>query len=113
MTDKYILINNIKLIRKVIDYGFEKALTYADGETEETYVKSFDGKNKNELLDEKNRLLELLSQTSNRKQSPYQKFCIGKCQREFIPKDGNVEIYCASCDRTIAVRPIKNNFKDI
>jgi hypothetical protein len=27
-------------------------------------------------------------------QSKGLKFCIGKCQREFIPKDGNLEVYC-------------------
>ncbi len=51
---------------------------------------------------------------SLRKKSPYLdkkekpvKFCIGKCQTEFIPKDGMLQLYCPSCDRVKAERPIK------
>lgn len=62
---------------------------------------------------------------SSRTESPYLKrneemeknkklkFCVGQCAREYIPKDNILTIYCPSCDRVIAERPIKNpNFKD-
>ena len=44
------------------------------------------------------------------------KFCIGKCEREFIPKDNMIQIYCPSCDRVLVTRPINNfnkPFKDV
>ena len=55
------------------------------------------------------------NENSLRKKSPYLedkkekpvKFCIGKCKSEFIPKNGMLQIYCSSCDRVKAERPIK------
>jgi len=54
------------------------------------------------------------NENSLRKKSPYLdkkekpvKFCIGKCQTEFIPKNGMLQLYCPSCDRVKAERPIK------
>ena len=47
------------------------------------------------------------------KQEPI-KFCLGLCQRQFIRKGDDVEIYCPSCDRVLNKKPIKNiPFKDI
>ena len=112
----YIITNKIKLIRRVIDHGYDKAFGYANVGDDEDYTKTLQNKTKEELLAVIKELKDSLytPETSNRKKSPYEpKFCIGKCQREFIPKDSNLEIYCASCDRVIAVRPIKQDFKDI
>ena len=109
----YQIMFKIKLVRKVLDYGFQKALEYADFGEEEEYTKSLETKTKEELREIVKQLKDELNAGSVRNQKPGLKFCIGKCQREYIPKDGNLEVYCPSCDRTIAVRPIKNDYKDI
>jgi hypothetical protein len=109
----YKIMSKIKLVRRILDHGFQKALEYADFGEEEQYTKTLETKSKEELRDIIKELKEELNSNPVRKQNKGLKFCIGKCQREFIPKDGNIEIYCPSCDRTIAVRPIKNDFKDI
>ena len=106
-------MNKIKMVRRVLDHGFQKALEYADFGKEEEYTKTLESKSKEELRDIIKELKEQLNAGSVRNQSKGLKFCIGKCQREYLPKDGNLEVYCPSCDRTIAVRPIKNDFKDI
>jgi NADH pyrophosphatase NudC (nudix superfamily) len=109
----YQIMSKIKLVRRILDHGFQKALEYADFGEDEQYTKTLEAKSKEELRNIIKELKEELNSNSVRNQNKDLKFCIGKCQREFIPKDGNIEIYCPSCDRTIAVRPIKNDFKDI
>jgi len=109
----YQIMSKIKLVRRVLDYGFQKALEYADFGNEEEYTKTLETKSNDELRVIIRELKAELNADSIRNQKPGLKFCIGKCQREFIPKDGNIEVYCPSCDRTISVRPIKNNYNDI
>lgn len=106
----------MKLVKRVIDHGYDKALLYADTGLEEEFTKTLEGKTKDELLQVTKELKQKMAENSNRK--PKQeglKFCIGKCKSEFIPKDGMIQIYCSSCDRVKATRPIKTNtnFKDI
>jgi len=110
--DSYIIINKIKLTRKVLDIGLDRVMESSDSDELE-WLNTLKGKTKEEL---KNVLTELKTELNNnsiRTKKEGLKFCIRKCQREYIPKDGNLEVYCPSCDRTIAVRPIKNDFKDI
>ncbi len=111
--ESYLIMSKIKLIRRVLDHGFEKALEYANIGEEEVFTKTLETKTKEELRELSKELKEKLNTNSVRNQKSGLKFCIGKCQREYNPKDGNLEVYCPSCDRVIAVRPIKNDYKDI
>jgi len=109
------IINQMRLVKYVIKNGYETALTYGAG-IEEEFTKTLEGKTKDELLQLSEELKQKIAENSNRK--PKQeglKFCIGKCKSEFIPKDGMIQIYCSSCDRVKATRPIKTNtnYKDI
>jgi len=112
MDEKNKFISQIKLIRRIIDHGYEKAMNYASTDAEILFTKTLEDKSKTELLDEISNLKQLVASNSNRTSSPYQKFCIGKCQREYAPRNGNIEIYCPSCDRFLNSKPIKN-YKDI
>lgn len=100
----YKITNHIRLIRRVIDLGYESALSYSFGEEEEKFIKSLENKTKEELLDESKKLKNVLNKKPNRTTD---KFCIRKCKKEFIKKDNFVEVYCSSCDRTIGKKPIK------
>jgi hypothetical protein len=109
------IINQIKFVKYVIKNGYETAIEYGVG-IEEEFTKTLQGKSKDQLLQLTEELKQKMAENSNRK--PKQeglKFCIGKCKSEFIPKDGMIQIYCSSCDRVKATRPIKNtnNYKDI
>lgn len=115
MTDNIEIINQIKMIRKIIQFGYESALLYADIGDEKEFTKTLENKTRNELF-EISRTLKGKIYKSKPK-SVEGKFCIGKCNREFIQKDEVLEIYCPSCDRTIATRSIKSgiviDFKEI
>lgn len=107
MSDVSIYINQIKLIRKIIDNGFSINLGDVD---DELFIKSLEHYSNKELLELSKSLKDKINKNSIRANSPYKmelKFCIGKCEREYIPNNGLVEIYCPSCDRTILKRPIK------
>lgn len=109
MTDKYTYINNIKIIRRVLKSGYDLALEFADGESEIAYTESLKEFNKQQLLNEIEVNKEKIMLTnSNREISPYVKHCIRKCEREFIPKNGHIDVYCRSCDRVLSSRLIKN-----
>jgi hypothetical protein len=110
--DSYIIINKIKLTRKVLEFGLDKVVEYADSDELE-WLNTLKDKTNDELKLTLTELKTELNNNSVRTKKEGLKFCIRKCQREFIPKDGNLEVYCPSCDRTIAVRPIKNDFKDV
>ena len=97
----------IKLIRRIIDHGYEKALTYTENDEEKEYMNIHSKKNRQELIEE----ITKIKSNKPVSQTPL-KFCIGQCQREFIPRNGNLQIYCPSCDRVLNERPIKD-FKDI
>jgi len=107
--EKKKIMNQIKMVRRVLDFGYERALLYADAGEEEEFVKSLENKTKVELLQESRFLKDAIyiPADPNRNKDADGKFCIRKCRKEFIPRDGNVEIYCSACDRTIAKRPIR------
>lgn len=107
----YELINQIKLIRRVINYGYDKALLYADIGAEEEFTESLKDKTKDELLELSNNLKIQIDNNSRRKENI--KRCIGMCKSEFIEKDDLIQVYCPSCDRIKATRPKETKFKDI
>ena len=102
--ETYKIMNQIKMIRRIIDFGYERALLYADI-GEEEFTKTFENKTRSELIEASRGLKQKIFKA--KEVSADGKFCIGKCNKQFVPKDGFVEIYCSSCDRTLAKRPIK------
>ena len=97
------IMNHIKMVRRVLDFGYEKALLYADIGEEEEFTKTLENKSRLDLIQEVKSLKEKIY-----KSKPADgKFCIRKCKGEYIPRDGYIEVYCSSCDRIIGKKTIK------
>ena len=55
-----------------------------------------------------------MKENSLRKVSPYIKkdeikFCIGQCNREYVPSEGEIKLVCTSCERVLKTITIQKN----
>lgn len=109
MIDITTIIPKIKVIKSIITNGFSKTLETVNIGADEIFLKSLEHYTQPELLDLLQDLKKQMSENTNRRKVEVPlKFCIGQCQSEFHAKDGMLEVYCPSCDRVKATRPIKS-----
>ena len=92
-------MNKLKLVRKILDDGYFK--THLEISDDLEYIKFFENKAKDEILEEYEKLKNKIKSND--------KFCIGKCQKEYISKERYIEIYCSSCDRVVGKKISKND----